>query len=421
MSQPRTIRPPSDKSITHRALALAALSKGRSVLEEPLISLDARSMAGVLRAVGIPVSPLRGEAVRIDGNGVRGFRAPNRTLNCGNSGTTARLMLGMLAGSHFAARVNGDASLRRRPMRRVTHPLSDMGAHFEELNGDGLPLRVRGGALRGITYDLPVASAQVKSAILLAALVGGVPVALREPGSSRDHTERMLEALGASLKRKDGWISFVPPDAVSSFATRIPGDPSSAAFLAAAAVLAGSGLLITEVGINPTRTGFIHVLRRMGARVEVIPRGEQLGEPVGDLLVSPGSLTGTEVDAREVPTLIDEIPILAAVAAQAEGPTIFRGIAELRVKESDRLHLLSANLRSLGCEAEASADSLLVSGLGLPLRGQVDTAGDHRMAMAFSVLAAAVPESNIRLSEVKSAAVSYPSFFADLRRVLADG
>ncbi|MBI4419576.1 MAG: 3-phosphoshikimate 1-carboxyvinyltransferase [Gemmatimonadetes bacterium] len=410
--------PPGDKSITHRALVLGALAKGTSTIHGALTAWDARSMAGVLRGLGVEVSSLRpGARVRIRGRGLQGFRAPTAVLDCGNSGTAARFSLGVLSGYRFAARITGDASLRQRPMRRVTVPLGFMGARFEEENGDGLPIVVRGGRLRSLTYDSPTASAQVKGALLFAGLVGGVPVTLTEPVRSRDHTERMLRCLGARLDTEGLTVRFSPPESLPAFEMQVPGDPSSAAFLVAAALLANAGQVeIRDVGANPTRTGYLRVLERMGAKIAVEGASENMGEPLATLVARPSALTGVEVSSQEVPSLIDEIPVLAVLASRARGESVFRGVQELRVKESDRLSLLAENLRAVGVGAEATKDSLHVRGTDAPPRGVVNTAKDHRLAMAFAVLNT-VPGAAITLSETASVAVSYPAFFDDLARV----
>jgi 3-phosphoshikimate 1-carboxyvinyltransferase len=409
------VRVPGDKSITHRALLFAALARGRSHVGGALTSLDARSSARVLRQLGAEISPLRPASV-VAIVGRNRLRRPQATLDCGNSGTTTRLLLGLLAGHRFAATLTGDASLRRRPMRRVTVPLSRMGARFTEQAGDGLPLTVRGGALTPLTYEMPVSSAQIKSAILLAGLAGEVEVALREPhGRSRDHSERLLRAFGYRVDETDGWIRFVPTGRIEPFQLQVPGDPSSAAFLAGAAVLAESGeLRIAGVGVNPTRTGFLAVLARMGAPVGVEDATEHFGEPVADLVVRPARLRATEVAAGEIPGLIDEIPLLSVLAARAEGTTVFRQVGELRVKESDRLGLIAENLRSVGCTAEVSGDDLYVEGGSAPPRGPVRSAADHRLAMAFAVLGT-VPGARIRVDDMACAAVSFPRFPETLR------
>ncbi len=415
-----TIRPPGDKSISHRALMIAALARGTSRLDGLLTGDDVRTTARVLRQLGVRVSPIRaGSAVAVRGGRLT---PPVSPLHCGNSGTTARLALGLLAAQPFAATVTGDASLRRRPMRRITEPLTRMGARFEPPDAATLPLTIHGGKLHGITYDSPVASAQVKGALLLAALAGRVAVTLREPYRSRDHTERLLVHLGLELHAGPSAVSFQPSAGagVPAFDLTIPGDASSAAFLVGAAILAEAGeLMIENVGLNPTRTGFLAVLGRMGARIDRVNLHDSGGEPVGDLLVRPAPLRGTEIPAAEIPTLIDEIPILAVLASRAAGTTVFHEAGELRVKESNRLELVAANLRALGVEAEARGDDLHVRGTDRPPHGRVETAADHRLAMAFAVLGT-LPGADIRLSERRSVGISYPAFFRDLRRMGRD-
>ncbi len=419
-----TVRPPGDKSISHRALMLAALAgggKGASELEGLLTGADVKSTARVLRQLGAEISSIRDDTKVV----VHASRIshPASRLHCGNSGTTARLMLGILAGQKFAATLTGDASLRRRPMRRVTEPLRAMGAEITEGRGDALPLTIRGGRLRALTYTTPVASAQIKSALLLAGLTGGVAVTIREPYRSRDHTERLLAHLGLGLHERGGAIVYEPaPEGrslVPAFRLAVPGDASSAAFLVGAAALAEGGELVIEnVGVNPTRTGFLVVLARMGAHVDRVNLRDAGGEPVADLVARPGggALRGTEVSAAEVPTLVDEVPMLAVLASRAEGETVFREVGELRVKESNRLELIAANLRVLGVEAEARGNDLHVCGTTRPPRGRVDTARDHRLAMAFAVLGT-LPGADVRLSEKGSVAISYPRFFRDLKAI----
>src|SRR5467141_3007375 len=405
------VRPPGDKSISHRVVMLAALARGTSELSGLLTGADVKSSARVLRQLGADISRIQESGVRISGSRLQ---TPDSRLNCGNSGTTARLMLGILAGQKFAASLTGDASLRRRPMRRVTEPLRQMGADIKE-RGDGLPLTIRGGKLRALTYSSPVASAQVKSAILFAGLTGQVPVTITEPYRSRDHTERLFAHLGLGIHERHGAISYQPSAvSVPSFDLSVPGDISSAAFLAAAAVLAEEGeLLLENVGVNPTRIGFLVVLERMGAHVERVNLRDEGGEPVADLIVRPTELKGTEAHEAEIPTLVDEVPILAVLASRARGSTVFREVGELRVKESNRLELVAANLRGLGVRAEALGNDLHVEGTEKPPRGRVDTASDHRLAMAFAVLGT-VDGAGVKLSERKSVAISYPSFFSDL-------
>src|SRR6266487_1450283 len=383
---------------------LAALARGTSELAGLLTGEDVKSTARVLRQLGADVSAVAAGTVT-----VRGHRLspPASRLHCGNSGTSARLLLGVLAGQRFPATLTGDASLRRRPMRRVTEPLRAMGAHIEEAQGDALPLTIRGGRLHALTYTTPVASAQVKSALLFAGLTGQVAVTIREPYRSRDHTERLLLHLGLDLRYDNGAISFQPS------AVNVP------SFLLAAAVLAEGGeLLVEHVGVNPTRTGFLVVLERMGAHVERVNLRDEGGEPVADLIArpTPAALRGTEIAAAEVPTLVDEVPVLAVLASRAAGETSFREVGELRVKESNRLELIAANLRAVGVESEARGNDLFVQGMTEPPRGRIETARDHRLAMAFAVLGT-IPGADVRLSERASVSISYPRFFSDLRKI----
>jgi 3-phosphoshikimate 1-carboxyvinyltransferase len=412
-----TVRVPGDKSITHRVLLLAALARGTSRISGALTSLDARSTARVLRQLGTGLSPLRpGATTTVQGRG-RLLR-PTDDLNCGNSGTTTRLLLGLLSAHPFSTTLTGDSSLRSRPMRRVTAPLSSMGARFTEQSGDGLPLTVEGARLNPLRYEMPVSSAQIKSALLLAGVAGEVEVEVREPdGSSRDHTERLLRAFGYPVRDRDGWINFSPTGRIEPFEIEVPGDPSSAAFLVGAATLAESGeLRVAGVGVNPTRIGFLEVLRRMGGRVRTESGPTQFGEPVGDLLVRPARLRGTEVLAREIPGLIDEIPLLAVLASRAEGTTVFRQVGELRVKESDRLGLIAENLQAVGSRAEVQGDDLIVEGTDATPEGRVRTASDHRLAMAFAVLGT-LPRARVRIDDMACAAVSFPNFPQTLRKL----
>ena len=412
-----TVRVPGDKSITHRALLFGALAGGTSHVGGALTSLDARSTARVLRQLGAEISPLRpGQAVAIRGR--HRLARPTAVLDCGNSGTTTRLLLGLLSGHRFSATLTGDASLRGRPMRRVTGPLARMGAQFTEHRGDGLPLTVRGGPLTPLRYEMPVSSAQIKSALLFAGVAGNVEVELLEPhGRSRDHTERLLRAFNYEVVEREGWIVFRPSGRLEPFQIQVPGDPSSAAFLVGAAVLAETGeLRVAQVGVNPTRTGFLGVLARMGAAVDLVEGTEQFGEPVADLLIRPAELRATEVSPAEIAGLIDEIPLLAVLASRAEGTTVFRQVGELRVKESDRLSLIAENLRSVGSRSEISGDDLYVEGGRAAPRGRVRTAADHRLAMAFSVLGT-VPGARVSIDDLTCAAVSFPNFPDTLRGI----
>lgn len=412
---------PGDKSISHRALILAALADGESRIGGLLDAADTRSTASALRALGVTVSDDWRQRATVPGVGLRGFRAPDGALDCGNSGTTARLLLGALAGCPLEAVVTGDASLRARPMRRVTHPLAACGARYDELGEpDRLPIRVTGTrGLDAIDVVNVKSSAQVKTAMLLAGLTAGVPVRVTETGRPRDHTERMLAAMGAAIRTRPAErgdaVRLEPPERLEPLTRTVPGDVSSAAFFLALGALRGA-VRVRGVGLNPTRTGALRVLERMGANVRIEAAEDEAGEPVGDLVVRPGGLNGVTVPGDEVPTLLDEIPVLAAVAARADGVTRFEGVAELRVKESDRIEALARNLRALGVTVDDGPDHLAVTGTDAPLTGAVDAFGDHRIAMAFGVLGA-LPGNDIRVNDRNVVGVSYPGFWRELQRV----
>ncbi len=413
-----TIRVPGDKSISHRALILAALGSGASTVRGILDSHDVRSTASVLRALGVDVPSLAG-TLTVQGVGLSGLHAPGRDLDCGNSGTTTRLLAGVVAACPFTSRFVGDQSLSRRPMRRVIRPLEAMGARFHCERGDGLPMVVYGAPLKSVEWNTEVASAQVKSAILLAALVGGVPAAVSEPFLSRDHTERMLAARGVPIRTRAGAIELEPVGTLPALDTDVPADPSSAAFFAALAAMSHGGeLLLQDVCVNPTRTGFLQVLRRMGAHVEVLEEVVRGGEPVGTLRVSAGPLHGTDIAGDEVPSMVDEISLAACVAARAEGTTRITGAQELRVKESDRISTVVGNLRALGVEAEELPDGMVVHGGRRPLRGSIVTHGDHRIAMAFGLLGA-TDGAAVEIDDRACVEVSFPGFWDLLARAVA--
>jgi len=424
------VRVPGDKSVSHRALIFAALADGISEIRGLLGSADVRSTAGVLRALGVDVPAFTAASaarpLRVSGVGLRGLRAPVTDLDCGNSGTTARLLAGLCAAYSFPARLTGDASLSRRPMRRVADPLRAMGATVRCEAGDGLPMTIRGAgsAIRGIEWENETSSAQVKSAILLAGLAGGVPVTVRAARASRDHTERFLAALGAPVRAEAGAVTLAPVERLRPFTLDVPGDPSSAAFFAALAALAPDGEVeLPHVLASPTRDGFFRALARAGARVERRDEGTTAaGEHTVTYTVRSAPLRAVTVTPDEVPPMLDELPLLACMAARATGPggaptvTSISGAAELRVKESDRIAVTVANLRAIGVDAEERPDGLVVRGSGRPLRGQVRSAGDHRIAMAFGVLAA-LPGSEIVIDDMACVDVSYPGFWADLARL----
>jgi 3-phosphoshikimate 1-carboxyvinyltransferase len=412
------LRVPGDKSISHRALMLAALGNGRSRVRGLLQSADVQSTAGVLRALGVPIPALSAEEMVIEGVGLRGLAQPSGDLDCGNSGTTARLMSGIVAGSPLWATFIGDESLSRRPMRRVAAPLTAMGAQVSLPPHGGLPMTIRGAKLKGITWHADVASAQVKSAILLAGLVADVPVEIHEPAATRDHTERMLRARGVDVRNEDLVVSLLPSARLDAGDVDVPGDPSSAAFVAGLAALGGTRepVRIENVGVNPGRAGAFRALLRMGAALEYEDVAEQGGEPVATIVCGAGALRGITIAPDDVPSLIDELPLLACVAARADGETRVTGAAELRVKESDRIKAIVDNLRAIGADAEEIADGFVVRGSQRPLAGRVVTHGDHRIAMAFGVLGA-VAGNAISVDDPSCVGVSWPSFWDALTGV----
>ena len=407
---------PGDKSISHRALLLAAVADGESEILGFGASEDTLSTAAAVRALGAEVA-VEGDRLTVGGVGLHGLREPAGPLDCGNAGTLMRLLPGLLAGQAGRFELTGDESLSRRPMERIAEPLRALGACVETSDGHA-PLVVEGGRpLRPIRWELPVASAQVKSCILLAGLYAdGGPTTAVEPDASRDHTERLLEVAGARVRRKPREASVWPAERLRPLRLEVPGDFSSAApFLLAATLLPGSELRLHGVGINPTRTGFLAVLERMGARVAHFNRRVVGGEPVADLEVHAAELVATEVRAEEVPALLDELPLFALAAAVARGESVVTGAQELRVKESDRLETVKDALRPLGVRIETRHDGLRVR--GVPSRpkggGVVDAAGDHRIAMLGAV-AGLVSREGVQLRGAESAAVSFPDFFAML-------
>ena len=405
------IEVPGDKSISHRAALLGALAEGATEVQGYLEADDCLRTLRAVEALGVEVTRKGPGEYRIAGAGPRGFSEPADVLDCGNSGTTARLLLGVLAAQPFWTFLTGDESLRRRPMARVVAPLAAMGATVVGRAEAGrLPLGIRGGPLRALHWDLPVASAQVKSAILLAGLHADGPVSVTEPAASRDHSERLLRRFGARLERR-GLTTTIEPGRLAAASVRVPGDISSAAFLlVAGAVVGDSRVTVAGVGLNPTRTGVLEALEAMGARLSVSPvGGADTDEPVGDVTVTAGELRGTTIAGSLIPRLIDEIPVLAVAAACARGRTEIRDAAELRVKESDRVAVLARELTRLGAQVAERPDGLAVEG-GRPLVGaRVSSEGDHRIAMALAV-AALVARGTTVIEDAGCIATSFPQF-----------
>jgi len=410
---------PGDKSISHRALLLSALADGTSFLSNLGPGDDCRSTRACLERLGVRIDDEDTVAgsLRVAGCGVGGLNAPSTTLDAGNSGTTTRLLLGILAGHAWEARVSGDASLSRRPMRRVIDPLTKMGAALTSTDGC-LPLTIRGGQLHAIDYTTPVASAQVKSCVMLAGLHAEGTTTVREPVPTRDHTERALRQYGADVTiGADGAVHVAGGQRLHPVTLRIPGDPSSAAFWAAAATaIPGADVTIEGVSLNPTRLGFLDALARAGADLSLVPDGER-PEPVGSLRVRHGGLRPIVITPDEVPGLIDELPVLAAMATFG-GALSVSGAAELRVKESDRITELVRGLRALGATADERPDGFVIDGSRPLSGGTADASGDHRLAMAFSI-AALGGRAPSRILGADVVSVSYPRFFADLEELRA--
>jgi 3-phosphoshikimate 1-carboxyvinyltransferase len=421
------IHVPGDKSLSHRAVLFSAMAAGTTRVAGVLDSADVRSTISAVRALGAHVELTKQPDGSLAGS-IRGWgdacpAAWTSTIDCGNSGTTARLLMGVLAGCPVEITLTGDESLSRRPMRRVTDPLTRMGASFEAAEGGTLPITVHGSAsLVAIDYESPVASAQVKSAVLLAGLRAFGTTTVVEPALSRDHTERLLPAFGVPVGIDPGGLSAsVQGRATLGAADEIvvPRDPSSAAFLTVAGLLVeGSKVVLPGVSLNETRTGFLRVLERMGAHVEVVPWPEAGGERVGEIVAfhTPG-LRATTVSAQEVPSLVDEIPILALAAAAAQGETRFEGVGELRVKESDRLTAVVEGLRAQGADATADGDTLVVRGPARLSGAELDSLGDHRLAMTWAV-AGLIADGDTRISGFDAVEVSYPGFADDLASLL---
>lgn len=400
---------PGDKSVSHRALMFGALAEGTSRIRGFLEGEDTRATAAVLQQLGVRIeTPAQGERM-VHGVGLHGLRASANPLDCGNAGTGMRLLAGLLAGQAFDSILVGDASLSKRPMRRVTHPLAAMGARI--YTQDGLPpLHVRGGQhLHGIHYELPVASAQVKSALLLAGLYAEGETEVIEPHPTRDYTERMLAAFGWPIAFEPGRAKLSGGHALCATDVEVPADFSSAAFfVVAAGIVPGSELRLPAVGLNPRRTGLLEALRLMGADIRIENPRESGGEPVGDLVVRHAPLHGVELPEALVPDMIDEFPALFVAAAVAKGRTVIRGAAELRVKESDRLAAMATGLRALGITVDETPDGAAIHG-GTLAGGTVESLTDHRIAMSFAV-AGLVAQAPVRINDCRHVATSFPGF-----------
>ena len=408
------IQVPGDKSISHRAVMLGSLAKGTTRITGFLQGADCLSTISCFEKMGVSIENT-GDTVLVHGRGMRGLEKPEGVLDCGNSGTTMRLISGILSAQDFDVTLTGDASIQKRPMKRIMDPISRMGASIKSLPGNGCaPLYIQGRPLTGIHYASPVASAQVKSSVLLAGLYAEGETAVTEPSLSRDHTERMLGLFGADIASEGTTARITPARELFAADIQVPGDISSAAyFIAAGLIVPGSQILIKNVGINPTRAGILEVCRKMGGDIRMLNRNEGRGEPTADLLVTHSSLKGTVIEGDIIPTLIDELPVIAAMACFAEGETIIRDASELKVKESNRIAVMAQNLTAMGAQVQETDDGLRILG-GRPLHGAViDSHDDHRIAMTFAV-AALCSQGETKIQGRECVNISYPAFYKDL-------
>ncbi len=408
---------PGDKSISHRSIMFGSIAKGITEIDNFLQGADCLSTMACFQRMGIHIEN-KGSRVVVHGNGLHGLKAPlgDGVLDCGNSGTTTRLISGILAAQDFSVTLTGDASIQKRPMQRIIAPLSQMGAHITSINGTGCaPLYIRGQKLHGISYESPVASAQVKSAILLAGLYADKETRVREPALSRNHTELMLQSFGADVRTEDTTAVIQPARELFGCRLSVPGDISSAAFfLAAGLMVPGSEILLKNVGINPTRDGILHVCRNMGGNLTLLNVRTEGGEPTADILASHSSLHGTVIEGSIIPTLIDELPIIAAMACVADGTTIIRDAAELKVKESNRIEVMVKNLSAMGADVAETEDGMIIRG-GKPLHGAViDSRLDHRIAMTFAVTSLCA-DGITKIKGAECVNISYPEFYRDLK------
>ncbi|AVK83624.1 3-phosphoshikimate 1-carboxyvinyltransferase [Lysinibacillus sp. B2A1] len=412
-----TLTIPGDKSVSHRSVMFGAIATGKTTVDGFLLGEDCLSTIDCFRKLGVKID-VEGTNVSIDSPGIDAWQEPSEVLFTGNSGTTTRLMLGILAGSKVHSVMTGDASIGKRPMRRVIDPLRQMGAHITgRANGQYTPLAIQGTPLQAIDYHMPVASAQVKSAVLLAGLRAEGTTIVRETEISRDHTERMLRQFGAEIDVMDGVISFEGGQTLTGTHVSVPGDISSAAFfLVAGAICQNSKITLENVGINPTRDGIIEILQNMGASMTVIPNEDSQSEPTATITIETSTLKATTIEGEIIPRLIDEIPILALLATQADGKTIIKDAEELKVKETDRIAAVVDELRKLGAKIEATEDGMMIEG-PTPLQGSsLQTYGDHRIGM-MGAIAALITEGTVTLDDADCIAVSYPTFFEHIESV----
>ena len=408
---------PGDKSISHRGIMLGAISRGTTEITNFLQGADCLSTISCFQKMGIPIEN-EGSLVRIQGKGLHGLKEPQSVLDAGNSGTTTRLLSGILCGQDFSCQLTGDDSIQKRPMERIMKPLRQMGADIRSLKDNGCaPLSITGKKLHAVDYHSPVASAQVKSCVLLAGLYADGPTSVTEPFLSRDHTERMLAYFGAKVSSLETTATVQPEPLLEGRQIEVPGDISSAAyFIAAALIVPGSEVLLKNVGVNPTRDGILRVCRQMGADITLLNERLVSQEPVADLLIRSSDLKGTVIEGSLIPTLIDEIPIIAILAAFADGVTTIRDAGELKVKESNRIDAMVTELSKMGADIQGTDDGMIIKG-GAPLTGAaIDSRLDHRIAMSFAV-AALNADGETEIQDAECVNISYPAFYQDLNRI----
>lgn len=408
---------PGDKSISHRAIMFGSIAEGLTEVTNFLEGADCLSTISCFQKMGVNIER-NGSHILVHGNGLHGLKKPEEMLDVGNSGTTTRLISGILSGQDFTVTLNGDESIQRRPMKRIITPLSMMGAQIESMKDNGCaPLKIQGAKLHGIHYDSPVASAQVKSAILLAGLYAEGATSVKEPSVSRNHTEIMLNYFGANVKTVDTTATIQPAENLFGQKVEVPGDISSAAyFIAAGLLVPNSEILIKNVGINETRDGIIRVAKEMGGDITLLNVKKDSGEPTADILVKSSELHGITIGGNIIPTLIDEIPIIAVMAAFAKGQTIIKDAAELKVKESNRIDIMVNNLANMGCDITATDDGMIINGGKQLTNTVVDSVLDHRIAMSFAI-ASLLSDGEMEILGKEIVSVSYPTFFEDLSRL----
>ncbi len=401
---------PGDKSISHRALLLSAIAEGDSEIQDVLLGADNVATLEAIKSLGVSVQALGATHLKIQGVGLHGLKPSSRPLDFANSGTGLRIMVGLLAGQDFDSQLIGDASLSQRPMARIVNPLIEMGAKIKMSEQGTLPLKIFGKqTLHGMDYKMPLASAQVKSCLLLAGLYAKGKTCVSEPGITRDHTERLLKAFGCPVKRTHSQVCINGDAHLKATHIIVPGDISSAAFfMVAASIIPGSDIVLKRVGVNPTRIGIITLLKLMGANIELLNQDEQSGEPIADIRIRYAKLHGIDIPIEQVPLAIDEFPVIFIAAACAKGRTVLKGAEELRVKETDRIAVMAAGLKSLGIQLEILTDGLIIEG-GQLTGGEVDSCGDHRVAMAFAV-AGARAEGSVKVFNCVNVATSFPGF-----------